>query len=451
MTPRSPVVIVGGGLSGLSAGVSLTAQGVPVLVCEQKPHLGGRAYSFVDSTTGETVDNGQHLLIRGYAATMRLLEAIGTTRLLTMQPAPALVFHHPQKGFRTFRLPSLPSPFHMLAGALSSDLFSLTDRVRLLRAGVAMRRCAGKAEEEISRLTVAEWLSSVGQSEEAVRSFWEPLAVSIMNEHVASASALLFVRSLRTAFLEDNANASLAIPSVGLSDLYADPARDTILRDGGDVRCSTRVVRVDVAEGRVTGVTLQDGSFVGASAVILALPPAEARGVLPELLVSQGFLASSSAISFSPIVSVHLWFRHEIMSRDVVGLIGRTVQWVFDRRRLAGGGTEGGHISATISAAHEIVGKTQEEIVTIVMNDLRSAFGQEIPEPWHMLVIREKKATFSATPAVESLRPDQRTPLKNLFLAGDWTATGYPATIEGAVISGERCARFAADLLRGRM
>jgi uncharacterized protein with NAD-binding domain and iron-sulfur cluster len=201
----------------------------------------------------------------------------------------------------------------------------------------------------------------------------------------------------------------------------------------------------------VTGVTLQDGSFVEASAVILALPPAEARAVLPEPLASQGFLASISATSFSPIVSVHLWFRREVMSRDVVGLIGRTVQWVFNRRRLAGGATEGGHISATISAAHEIVGKTQEEIVRIVMNDLRSAFGQEIPDPWHALVIREKKATFSATPAVESLRPDQRTPLKNLFLAGDWTATGYPATIEGAVISGERCAMFAADLLRGKM
>jgi squalene-associated FAD-dependent desaturase len=449
MTPRSPVVIVGGGLSGLSAGVSLTARGIPVLVYEQKPHLGGRAYSFVDSTTGETVDNGQHLLIRGYAATMQLLEAIGTRRLLTVQPVPALVFHHPQKGFRTFRLPSVPSPFHMLAGVLGSDLFGLADRVRLLRAGAAMRRCrGGKAEEEISRLTVAEWLSSEGQTEEAVRSFWEPLAVSIMNEHVASASALLFVRSLRTAFLEDRANASLAIPSVGLSDLYANPARDLILREGGGVHCSTRVARVDVAEGSATGVTLQDGSFVGASAVILALPPAEARAVLPEPLASQGFLASIAATSFSPIVSVHLWFRHEVMSRDVVGLIGRTVQWVFNRRRLAGGGPEGGHISATISAAHEIVGKTQDEIVGIVMHDLRSAFGQEMPDPWHTLVIREKKATFSATPAVESLRPDQRTPLKNLFLAGDWTATGYPATIEGAVISGERCAMLAARMLR---
>jgi hydroxysqualene dehydroxylase len=447
MTPRSPVVIVGGGLSGLSAGVTLAAQGVPVRLFEQRRHLGGRAYSFVDSTTGETVDNGQHVLIHAYAATMRLLEKIGTTRLLTMQPAPALVFHHPQKGFRTFRLPSLPSPLHLLVGVLCSNLFSVADKWGIIRAGLAIRRCVGDTEEQIADLTVAGWLASARQSEEAVRSFWEPLAVSIMNEHVASASALLFVRSIRTAFLEDRANASLALPSVGLSDLYAHPANEFIVRHGGKVHCSSRVVKLGVVKENVTGVTLQDGSFVEASAVILAVPPAEARAATPDPLASHGFLASASTMSFSPIVSVHLWFRGDVMTYDVVGLIGRQVQWAFNRRRLAGGREAGGHVSATISAAHEVVGKTQEEIVGLVMKDLRSAFGLGMPEPWHALVIREKRATFSATPAAEDLRPDQRTPIRNLFLAGDWTTTGYPATIEGAVISGERCACLAREFL----
>jgi squalene-associated FAD-dependent desaturase len=443
-----PAVVIGGGLSGLAAAANLAAQGLPVILFEQKPHLGGRAYSFVETTTGETVDNGQHVLIRGYVATMRLLETIGTSRFLTMQPAPVLVFHHPAKGFRTFRLPSLPSPFHLVVGVLGSDLFSMRDRFGILRTGLAIRRCVGEAERDIAPLTVAEWLASEGQSEEAVRSFWEPLAVSIMNEHVSSASALLFVRALRTAFLDDRANAALAIPTVGLSDLYANPARDFIARQGGSVHCATRVAKLTASQDRVTGVVLQDGSFVEASAVILALPPAEARAAVPEQLAAQGFLASSSNMSFSPIVSVHLWFKHDVMRQDVVGLIGRTVQWVFNRRKLAAGGTEGGHISATISAANDIVGRTVEEIVGLVMKDLRSTFGQKMPEPWHVLVIREKRATFSATPAVERLRPDQRTPIDNLFLAGDWTATGFPATIESAVISGERCAAFASDLLR---
>lgn len=447
MTSRLPVVIVGGGLSGLSAGVNLVAHGIPVVLLEQKPHLGGRAYSFVDAATGETVDNGQHVLIRGYAATMRLLKTIGTTSLLAMQPTPVLTFHHPSKGFRTFRLPALPSPLHLVAGVLGSDLFAAADRLGILRAGLAMRRCRGESEQRIASMTVGEWLSSVGQSEEAVRSFWEPLAVSIMNELVTSASALLFVRSLRTAFLEDRANAALAIPAVGLSDLYAIPSREFLLRQGGNVRCSTRVVKLAASQGRMTGVTLPDGSVVEASAVILALPPAEAQAVLPDELVSKGFLASSSGLSFSPIVSTHLWFRREVMKEDVVGLIGRTTQWVFNRRRLAPGEAEGEHVSATISAAHDIVGKTQEEIVAAVMRDLRSAFG-EIPEPWHSLVIREKRATFSATPEAEKLRPGQTTPVRNLFLAGDWTATGLPATIEGAVISGERCAALAEEFVR---
>ncbi len=448
MIPRLPLVVVGGGLSGLAAGVHLAAGGVGVLLFEQKPHPGGRAYSFPDATTGETIDNGQHVLIHGYAATMRLLETIGTKRLLATQPAPALVFHHPSKGFRTFRLPALPPPLHILAGVLGCDLFRMSDRFKLLRAGLSIRRSVGEAERRIADLTVAGWLASMGQSDETIRSFWEPLAVSIMNEHVVSASALLFVRALRTAFLEGRTNAALAIPTVGLSELYAYPARDFILRRGGSVRCSTRVVKLAASGDRATGVTLQDGSFIEASAVVLALPPAESRAVLPDGLTARNFLASSAAIPFSPIVSTHLWFEREVMSHDVVGLIGRTTQWVFNRRKLAAGGGEGGRVSATISAAHDVVGRTQEEIVALVMNDLRSAFGAHVPEPWHALVIREKKATFSATPAVESLRPDQKTPLENLFLAGDWTATGYPATIEGAVISGERCAVLGSDFLR---
>jgi protoporphyrinogen oxidase len=268
-----------------------------------------------------------------------------------------------------------------------------------------------------------------------------------MNEHVASASALLFVRSLRTAFLENRANAALAIPSVGLSDLYANPSQDFILRQGGIVRCSTRAARLTALHEQVTGVMLQDGSAVDASAVILALPPAEAEAVLPDELASRRLLSSGPAMSFSPIVSTHLWFRQEVMAHDVAGLIGRTTQWVFNRRKLASGGAEGGHLSATISAAHDVVGKTQEEIVATVMKDLRSVLG-EIPEPWHTLVIREKRATFSATPEAEKMRPGQQTAIRNLFLAGDWTSTGYPATIEGAVISGERCAALASDYFR---
>jgi squalene-associated FAD-dependent desaturase len=443
-----PAVVIGGGLSGLAAGVHLAARGIPVLLLEQKPHLGGRAYSFVDTTTGETVDNGQHLLIRGYAATMRLLETLGTMRLLTMQRAPELVFHHPLRGFRSFHLPSFPSPLHVLVGVLASDLFTATDKVSVLRAGWFIRRCRGEAEHQLADLTVAAWLAAQGQSDEVIRSFWEPLAVSIMNEHVSSASALVFVHSLRTAFLEHHTNAALAIPTVGLSDLYANPARDFIVRWGGRVHCSSRVAKLTAEQDHVTRVVLHDGSSVDASAVILALPPPEARAVLPPQVASQGFLSSNTGISFSPIVSVHLWFRREVMHHDVVGLIGRTTQWVFNRRRLAPDGTEGGHISATISAAHEIVGQTLEEIVSLVMHDVRSAFGEQMPEPWHALVIREKRATFSPTPAAERLRPDQKTPLGNLFLAGDWTNTGYPATIEGAVISGERCAALAYDLLR---
>jgi len=450
----NPVIIVGGGLSGLAAGVWLSRRRISVLVLEQKPSPGGRAYSFTDTVTGETVDNGQHVLIAGYDATMRFLDDLGTRHLLVTQPRALLVLHHPEKGVRRLRFPALPSPLHVGWGFLTSDLFSVADRQRMLRAGRALLRWSERNADSIASLTVDEWLNSIGQSAETRRSLWEPLAISIMNEHCRVASALVFVRSLRKAFLQHWRSAALAVPRVGLSELYVNDAVRVIRENGGDVRCGVDVQTVRSQNGMVSGVRTRDGGLLACSALILAVPSDRIGALLPSELRSAGFLGGFERAPVSPIVSVHLWFEKEFMGEDkVVGLIDRRIQWIFNKRGAGVSGTTEnslrplGYVCAVISAAHDFVGKSNEELAGIAEGDLRTVYGARVGPPVRALVIREKRATFSPTPEFERMRPGPKTPVGNLFLAGDWTATGFPATIEGAVISAEQCVPLVTRLL----
>ncbi len=432
-----PVVIVGGGLSGLAAAVKL-APSHPVLLLEQKQRLGGRAYSFIDATTGDVVDNGQHVLLAGYDRTMDFLKRIGTKHLLDVQDSPTLYFHHPTKGFCTFSVPKLPSPLNLVSGILATNLFSFSDKMKLLRAGISM----SFPPANLTNLTIDEWLINVGQSEEAKRSFWEPLAISIMNEHIAIASAKVFVDALRHAFLNGWKNSSLALPRGGLSELYIDDALRFIERAGGIVRLNADVVEIVIEKENAVAVRLKDGTAIECVSVILAIPHYRLADLLPTSVLLGGtinpeFLSAPSA----PIVSIHLWFEKNFMSHKFVGLIGRRVQWIFNKKKTDDDGRS--HLSCVISAAYDSVEMSNEELVTLAIGDLRSVYNSVPSIPIHSVVIREKRASFSCTPAVEKLRPNHQTSIPNLFLAGDWTNTGLPATIEGAVLSGERCAELA--------
>lgn len=440
-----PVVVVGGGLSGLAAAVGLAGASIPVILCEQLPAAGGRAYSFRDRGTGEIIDNGQHVLLAAYSRTMDFLSTIGTRGHLAIQPVPLLRFHHPTRGFRSFRMAAMPSPLNLLAGAVMTDLFGAADRLRLLRVGARLATFDAASPGSVALMTIEQWLDGAGQSEELKRSFWEPLATAVMNEQIGRASAKVFLHSLRRAFLGAGSGGALAVPTVGLSELYVNAAIRCIERKGGRVRTGARVARLTPLGEMIPSVHLAGGEEIVCSAVILAVPPHALPGLLPENGETRRMIASAAAMPVSPIVSIHLWFPEDFMPVESLGIIGRRIQWVFNRRMISREGEKrGGHVSAVISAARAYVGWTNEKLVGAACEDLRSVFGPAVGPPDHAVVIREKRATFSCTPAVEAARPGPGTPFRNLFLAGDWTATGLPATIEGAIASGERC----VDLVR---
>ncbi len=340
----------------------------------------------------------------------------------------------------------MPVPFNFLVGVLSSSLFSFHDRLKILQAGLSLRRLNASREQHLAPLTIEQWLREVGQSDECIRSFWEPLAVSIMNERIRKVSALVFVRALRQAFLGGPRHAALAIPSVGLSQLFVDGAKQFITLRGGEIRCNTDVVGVVMENGVVRCVKIRNSAALNCDAVILAVPHHKLLAILPDQL--KGKYQPLEKIESAPIVSIHLWFGKEFMKHESVGLIGRRIQWLFNRRMINREKGKGGHVSAVISGAHDFVDMSKDELVKIAVDDIMSAYGRIDEEPRHTVVIREKSATYSSSPEVELMRPASETSVPNLFLAGDWTATGYPATIEGAVVSAERAAQLAGEYLR---
>jgi hydroxysqualene dehydroxylase len=442
-----PVVIVGAGLSGLAAGVALASRRIPVVLLEQRPYAGGRAYSFRDRTTGDTIDNGQHVLIAGYRRTRAYLETIGSAHLLEIQKAPELVFHHPRRGYLRLRLPGLPPPLNLLGGVLLSDLFAAGDKLGMLRAGASIIRGSGPAAGIPDEWSIERWLDHVGASPEARSSFWHPMAISMMNEKPEAASARVFVRSLGEAFLSHRTGAALAIPRAGLSELLVEPAVSFIRAHGGEVRLGEDVAETVEAEGRVIGVRTRGGAVVDASGLILAVPPASVARLIPASCRETVQVPEISSAAASPILCIHLWYPRTVSPHAVLGVLGRRIQWVFRHRRLnAGGETEGERLSLVISAAYEEAAWTNEPLIEAGVADCVAVFGEAARSPYHAVVIREKRATFSLSPSVEALRPGTRTPVPGLFLAGDWTATGLPATVEGAVRSGESAAECVARM-----
>jgi zeta-carotene desaturase len=449
-TGGSPeAIVVGGGFAGLAAATALAEAGSRVIVMEARPHLGGRARSWIDLETGHVVDNGQHLFMGCYVETLRLLSRLGALDRLALQPRLQLTFLDRGQRPAVFRLPPLPSPWNLAAGLLAFPGLSFSDRLALLRVGrdVARRSRRGAvAAADLDDRTVAEWLAGLGQPPEATRRLWFPLAIAALNEDPQVASAACFLPVLREAFHRGTSGSRLGIARVGLSDLYVDPALHYLRAKGCEVRTRTQIRRVLIEGGRCSGVLMPDGTRLAAGAVVVAVPPEELLELLSPGTAAEPAFAGASRLETSPIVSVYLWFGSPVTELPFAGLIGGTWQWLFNRRAFAGSaGAEHG-VPLVCSAARHLVDRPREQLVRLALEDLHAFLPESRRATLrHSLVIKEKRATISPARGALALRPASLTPYRGLHLAGDWIATGLPATIEGAVLSGHACARQALE------
>ncbi len=461
------VVIIGGGFAGLSAAVTLAAAGVRVLLLEARGRLGGRATAYVDKATGEEVDNGQHVLAGCYRETFKFLRTIDAERHVDVQSSLEVRFI--DEDGRASRLrcpPGLPSPFHLVAGVLRWDGVGWRDRAALAKLGGVLRQLAatlrrnGGTTAGLERFvepneTVDGWLARHGQPERLRRMLWEPLAVAALNQDVRVASATPFLRVLAEMFGPDPRAAALGLPLVPLDRMYAEPARAFIESRGGEVRTNS-LAHVVIRGGRLTGVDVR-GEPIAARRVIAAVPwfalantirEDDDRGVLAQVL------ATAAAMRASPIVTVNVWFDRPVIDSLFVGLPGRVMQWAFDKGTIwrawhatanAAAMPAAGvaHLSLVSSGAEAVLRRTNEELIQLALDELRGALPRaREAQLLRATVVREPQATFSLAPD-QPPRPPVTTAIAGLWLAGDWTDTGLPATIESAVLSGRLAATAA--------
>jgi hydroxysqualene dehydroxylase len=452
------VVVIGGGFAGLSAATALAEAGARVTVLEARPALGGRASAFTDPVTGERVDNGQHIVIGGYHETFKFLRRIGADANVRLQKRLAVQIVDASGNSSRLVCPSWPAPLHLLAGVVSWSALDWRDRRAALRIGPALfRRQAAPSQNRASARfdagtpTVRQWLESIGQTPRLIELLWQPLAVAALNESIDAASASPFREVLRRMFGTSSRDSALGFPTVALDDWYAQPARSFIERRGGEVCTGTPAVlqadgassspRVDIASGSRAGVARDQ---LRPDAAICAVPwyalPALFPSPPPELA---GVVDAAARTASSSIVTVNLWLDRRVTRDAFVGLPGRTMQWVFDKSALFEG--DSSHLSLVSSAAGDVVPASNAELTELAMRELREA----LPEArgaslLRAVVVRERRATFSVAPG-QPARPGTRTPLRGVFLAGDWIDTGLPATIESAVMSGHWAAAAAQE------
>ncbi len=445
MTPvTKDVVVIGAGFAGLSAAVALAQHGVRVTVLEGKPALGGRAYSFTDPDTGDFVDNGQHVLMGCYGETLDFLKQIGTHDQLEFHEDLEIEMLAGPGQSATLKTARLPGPLHMTAALLGYRHLSIAERMSVIRGGLrllAMRRFGGG---ELSRMTVAQLMDRLGQSEHARKCFWYPLSIATLNDEPEVSSAQLLAEVLKRAFFSRRRDSAFVYSRVGLSELYCTGAKQLIERAGGSVVSHSIVGMLELgARGRVASVRLRDGRRIEASDFISAVPAPQLLRLLPENAVADPFFSRFTGLSSSPIICVHVWLDREVTASPFIGFIGTTTQWLFNKRQIFAqrGEAHPGYLSFVISGARKLVDRSNQELLDIVVNDLHAMIpASRAAKVVKSLVLKEKNATMAPDLRSHQLRPTEKTPIANLFLAGDWIQTGLPATIESAVISGRAAA-----------
>ena len=450
--------MAGGGLAGLSSAVALAEAGWRVRLLEKRPHLGGRATSYT-LPDGSEIDNCQHVTLgccTNLADFYRRVGAEGKIRFYDR-----LYFADARGAVSTIEASPLPPPLHMAPSFALFGGLTLGDKRAIAGALLSIAR-AGGSPEGIDGLSMQQWLEREKQTPGAIARFWRVVLVSALDEELGRTDARYGVDVFWKGFLSTREGYCVGIPSVPLAKLY-DGCREAIEERGGEVRVRCGVRQIRTEGGRFAGAQLEDGTEIAADACILAVPHDALEALLPAGTDSSETLARDlHQIKVAPITGVHLWFDRRVMTEPFLTLLDHTTQWIFNKSLLYGGGAgngagprqsetavsgaseeasnaaEGQYLQLVISASYDLVPKSRQEIIALCLRELADV----LPETRGArllkgTVVKEVSATFSPEPGVDRWRPRAAdSGIRNLFLAGDWTRTGWPATMEGAVRSG---------------
>ena len=431
------VAVIGGGLAGLAAAVRLADAGYRPIVIESRKMLGGRATSVVDPRNNETIDNCQHVLLGCCTNLIDLYERLGV--LDRVQWHRTLYWTRNHGEVSVMKAGWLPAPFHLSGSFMRMKLFDPRQRFHIARAMWRIIRMGPGGRHAWAGRTFAEFLESCAQPDAVVDQFWDVIVTSACNVDVHRVGAAYALQVFQQGFLEHRWSYTMGLATVPLVNLYDTAA--AVLRDkGGSIMLGTSARSISFDGRRVTGVVTASGS-VDAAAVVSAVPYDRLdKLVSATTRKADTRLRGLGRFEASPILGVHLWFDRPVMNLPHLVLVDSGVQWLFNK----GTDTDGRqHIHAVISAADDWMALSEQQITEKVVADIhRGLPGSSGIEPSQVRCIKEKRATFAATPGADAFRPTAAPApahgpaIENLYLAGDWCDTGWPATMEGAVRSG---------------
>jgi len=450
--PTPSIVVVGGGLAGIAAAMRLAGHGVKVTLVEASNRLGGRATSFVDRASGQVLDNCQHVLMGCCTNLIDLYQRLGVADQIHWHHR--LYFANHDGQVDELETDDLPAPMHMTRSLMGFKGFSLGEKIAIARGMLAIIRLGVKGRQGLAGVSFGRWLKDHGQPDGAVRKFWSVIVTSALNELPDRVDASYAVQVFQDGFLANERAYVMGLSAVPLVELYA-AAQQAIQQASGHVLLSSRAQAFEYENGQVTAVRLTDGQRLTGDTFINGLPfDRLAKLCDPQMVEDDTRLKGLARFGVSPIIGIHMWFDaaqgsngQPVMQLPHLILTQGHLQWLFNKGYDKQVG--GQHLHGVISAAHDLVDHPAQQIIEIAVEETRRVLtgvaGSADAALVHARVIKEKRATFSAQPGIDAIRPTARGAISNLYLAGDWCQTRWPATMEGAVRSGYLAATAALE------
>jgi squalene-associated FAD-dependent desaturase len=434
MTRSTPyrVAIIGAGTSGLAAAVKLYAaesrRPIAVTIFESRREAGGRTRSFTDSETGDTIDNGQHILMGCYTSTLEYLHVIGAEHLVAWQNSLEIPFAIPDEHrISIFKMPQYaPVPANLLQGLMKTDLLHKYEKLAAARFGIGIMMF--RYDRHSAHQSCADLFRFAHQPVTLIKKLWEPLVVGTINLPIEKASAQVFLHIMRIIFLQNRKNSRMLFPKVGLSDLFVHPAIEFLLEHNCEIKYGAQINSITSGNNLIYLETSGDREVFDSLIYAghyhdISFMPQEIRATIP-------------SVNYSPIVNAYLWIDKKIINKPICGFIGTKLEWCFSKSTHYA--TE--LLACTKSAAHDMIEKDNDEIAEIFWDDIQKSFPGIDAKLLRSVVIKEKRATPILDAELQLRRPKTKTAIPNFFLAGDLVQNGLPMTIESAIRNGQRAA-----------
>jgi len=428
------IIIIGAGIAGMAAAAKLVQSGFSVEVFEAKKYAGGRCFSVKDVLTNDIIDNGQHVFVNAYNEFFQLLNFLDSSRLLHTQTNLSIVFYDGTEKY-VLEAGKMPGKLALLEGLMKYNALDNLSKLSIIRLLATVRFL------DVNKFqTAIDLLKSEKQTEQTIKFFWEPIILATLNQSVQFSSAKLFINVIKKVF-EDSKSGRMVFARCGLSELFENFKPKINNFEKSDVHFENRISKIFVENNKITKVLDSKGIEHKADYYISALPPKPLANLLRTANL-QNIIETN--YDYSTILSCYLWTDIEFFKEDFIGFINANSDWVFNKRKIMGTSNEKYpfHYSFTISNANHLANEYQEKLIEMLIDDMQKTclFNDANVLHWRLLI--DKRATISITPESDKLRPSNNTSIDNLFIAGDWTQTGLPATIEGAAISGASAAEL---------